>query len=67
MMQNFILRSFTHGAPYNALEAKYAKNPFQQNRYRVFDNHVIHKETVYNNEMGVNAKVLQWSGNSGVK
>ena len=47
-------------------EAKYAKNLFQQNRYSVFDNHVTLKETAYNNEVGINTKVLRGIGNSGV-
>ena len=38
------------------LEAKYAKNLFQQNRYSVFDSHVMHMKTAHNNEMGVNTK-----------
>ena len=40
------------------LEAKYAKNLFQQNRYSFFDSHVMRKGTAYNNEMGLNTKVL---------
>ena len=30
----------------NAREAKYAKNHFQQNRYSVFESHVMRKETL---------------------
>ena len=40
------------------LEAKCAKNLFQQNRYSVFDNHMTHKESAYNHEVGINTKVL---------
>ena len=48
------------------LEAKYAKNLFQQNRYSLFNNHVTLKETAYNNEVSVNLKVLPRVANSGV-
>ena len=47
------------GIPKVGREAKYAKNHFQQNRYSVFESHVMRKESI-------STKILRIRGNGEV-
>ena len=46
--------------------SRYATVCFEQNRCSVFDSHVIHKETAYDNEMAISTKILRWDSKSDV-
>ena len=47
-------------------EARYATVSFEQNRYSVFENHVMRKKSTYDNKLTVRNNIVLCSGNSGV-
>ena len=47
-------------------EARYATVSFEQNRYSVFENHVMRKKSTYDNKLTISNYIVQSCGNSGV-